>query len=112
MRNFFDDPAHVRQKSHVEHAIHLVEHENVHITKMKRLLFEMIEQTSGRRDDDVDAAFQIFALLAITDAAVHNRRANVSEASVITKRGLNLSSQFARWFQNETAKFSVFAEHS
>ncbi len=42
-RNFFDDPAHVRQKSHVEHAIHFIEHENLDVAEMHCALLEMIE---------------------------------------------------------------------
>ena len=69
-RNFFDDPAHVRQKSHVEHAIDFIEHENVHVAKMQRALLEMIEQPPRRGDDDVHAALQVLALFAVADAAV------------------------------------------
>ena len=61
--NFFNDPPHVRQKSHVEHAIDFVEHENVHVAKVKRLLLEMIEQPARSGDDNIDAARQIFAVV-------------------------------------------------
>ncbi len=109
-RNFFNDLTDLRQKSHVEHAIDLVENENVYIAKMERLLFEMIDQPPRCRDNDIDAAFQIVALLAVTDTAMHDGRPNVGEASVIAERGFDLCGQLARWFQNKTTKFPVMSE--
>ncbi len=73
--NFFNDLPNLRQKSHVEHPIDFIEHENVYIAEMERALLEMIEQAARRRDDNIDATFQIFLLFAVTDAAVNNRGA-------------------------------------
>ena len=56
-RTFFHEPAHVGQKTHVEHPVGFVEHEKFHLVQFHRALFEMIEQTSGRGDDDVRAGF-------------------------------------------------------
>ncbi len=55
-RNLFDDGADVRHESHVEHAIDFIEDENVYVAKMHRLLFEMVEQTSRSRGDNVNPA--------------------------------------------------------
>src|SRR5947209_12272736 len=41
-RDFFDNPAHVGQKSHVEHAIDFIEHENADVAKMERALKKSI----------------------------------------------------------------------
>ncbi len=54
-RAFFHEPAHVGQKSHVEHPVGFVEHEKFHLVQPHRALFEMIQQASGRGDDDVRA---------------------------------------------------------
>src|SRR5436309_1760830 len=67
----------------------------------------MIEQSSGRCGHDIDAAFQIFALFTVTDAAMDNSRSNVGESAVVAERRLHLSRQLARRFENETSEFSV-----
>ena len=66
--HLFDDAAHVGQKAHVEHPVGLVEHEELHLVEPHRALFEMIQQTSGRGDDDVRAR------RAIRPSAGRNRR--------------------------------------
>ena len=70
----------------------------------------MIEQSARRRDDDIDAAFQFLALFAVADAAVDHGRAQIGEAAVIAKGGLDLRGELARWLQDETTKFSVMSE--
>ena len=110
VRNFFDDSAHVGQETHVEHAIDFIEHENADVAEIQRALFQMIEQASGRRDDDVDSARGFFRLLAVTDAAVHDRYAKIGKASVIAKCGFDLGGEFARRLENETAKIAVLGE--
>ena len=110
--NPFHDAAHIWQKSHVEHAIDLIEHEDVHIAKMERPLFEMIEQSSRRRDKHIDSAREVFALFPVTDTAVHNGHAQIGETPIIPKGGLDLRGQLAGWLQHETTKFSVMPERS
>ncbi len=72
-RAFFDDAAHVGQKSHVEHPVGFVEHEKFDLVEPQRALFQMVEQASGRGDDDVRAGAQFVVLPAVTDAAVERR---------------------------------------
>ena len=43
-RNLLNNSPNIRQKTHVEHAIHFVEHENIHVAQIHRPLFEQIEQ--------------------------------------------------------------------
>ena len=75
-----------------------------------RALLEMIEQSARRRDENIDAVFQVLALFAVADATVDHGRAQIGEAAVIAKGGLNLRSQLAGRFQDETTKFSVMSE--
>src|SRR5260370_41478750 len=110
--NLFHYAAHIWQKSHVEHAIDLIEHEDVHIAKMERSLLEMIEQSSRRRDKHIDSALEVFALFPVTDTAVHNGHAQIGETPIIPKGGLDLRGQLAGWLQHETTKFSVMPERS
>ena len=54
-RQFFEDLAYVADESHVEHAIGLIEYEYLDSTEIDRAPLQMIEQTTGRGDDDVGA---------------------------------------------------------
>jgi len=58
---------------------------------MKCLLLKMIEQSSRGCGDNVNPAFQVFALFAITDAPVKNGCTNIGEPSVVTKCGLDIA---------------------
>jgi len=109
-RNFFDDATDIRQKSHVEHAIDFIEHENADLAQIHRPLLEQVEQPAGRSRENINAAFDFFALFAVTDAAVHDRRAQIGETAVIAERSLDLCGQFARWFKHETSERAVLRE--
>ena len=111
-RNLVNDSAHVRQKSHVEHAIDLVEDENSDLPQVHRALLEVIEQTTRRGGDHVHAVFDVFTLFAVADAAMHNRHAQIGEAPIIAKRRLDLRGEFARRFKNQTTKRAVFSKQS
>ncbi len=64
----------------------------------------MIEQASGRGDDDVRAGAQGVRLLAITDAAINDGGAQIGEAGEIAEGGLDLRGEFARGFEDEHAR--------
>ena len=68
--------ADVADEAHVEHAIGLVEDEDLDAAQVDRALPGMVEQAPGRRDDDVDAATQRGKLAAEADAAVDRGRAS------------------------------------
>ena len=69
-RQHRDDAANVGQETHVEHAIGLVEHEDLDVPQVDGALLRMIEEPARRRDDDVDAAPQLVDLRVDADAAV------------------------------------------
>src|SRR6266480_4060605 len=71
---------------------------------------KQIEQSARCRHENVDAAFEFLALFAITDAAMHERDSQISEAPIIAKSGLDLRSQFARRLEHEASKRPVLRE--
>src|SRR4029077_20945143 len=77
---------------------------------MKSLLFEMVEQAAGGGDDNIDTAFEVFALFSITNASMHDGRAQIGEPSVIAERGFDLRGQLARRFEHETSERAVFRQ--
>ena len=105
--NFLHDATHIGQKSHVKHAIHFVEDEDVYVAEMQCALLQMIEQTSWCRSHHIDSVFQIFTLFAVADAAVDDGYFDIGESAIIAEGGFNLGRQFARWFEDQTAKFPV-----
>ena len=58
------------QESHVEHAIGLVEHQHFESLEIGRVGPHVIQQTAGRRDDDIGSASQAALLRTGLDAAI------------------------------------------
>ena len=67
----------------------------------------MVQQTTGRRSKDVHATLQIFHLLAVTDAAIHDRHAQIGELGEFLESFLHLQREFARGLKNQAAEFTV-----
>ncbi len=106
-RAFVHDPADVREETHVQHAVGFVEHEKLNLVKPARAATHVIQQAAGRGDDDIHALTQGVHLLAITDAAVKDRRAEIGETRKIAKRGFDLGGQFTGGFQDEHARLPL-----
>jgi len=49
---------HVRDESHVEHAVGFVEHKSLDLLQVHRLLLDVIEQPTGSRHQKLDALAQ------------------------------------------------------
>src|SRR6185369_6651345 len=64
-------PPNVGKKAHVEHAIGFVEHEMFDAVELRVWMLEMIEQSPGSGDDDVDAASKSMLLRPRVHAAEH-----------------------------------------
>jgi hypothetical protein len=103
-RAFVQYPAHVGQKSHVEHPVGLVEHEELNLVQPQRPTLQMIEQTSRRGDHDVGAGAQLVVLPTVADAAKNHSGFQIGEARVIVDGGFHLRGEFARGFEDERAR--------
>jgi len=57
-------------EAHVEHAVGLVQHQDLDLLQVDGPLLHVVEQAAGRGDDDVDAAAQRIYLLLHADAAI------------------------------------------
>ena len=64
----------------------------------------MIQQPSGRGDDDVRAGAQFVILLAVADAAEDDGDFQIGEPRVIADGGFDLRGEFARRLQDERAR--------
>ena len=69
-----DHLADVADEAHVEHAVRLVEDEDLDLAQVDGALAGVVEQAAGGRDHDVDAASQGGVLAVEADAAVDGGR--------------------------------------
>ncbi len=56
-RTPLEDAPDIGQESHVEHPVGFVQDEILHLVEPGRALTEMVEQSAGRGDNDIDAGF-------------------------------------------------------
>ena len=64
-----EDPLDVGNEAHVEHAIRFVDHEDLHSGKEQLAPFEVVQQPTGGRDQDVNAAIELEFLVVEGDPA-------------------------------------------
>src|SRR5207253_858270 len=98
------------QKTHVQHPIHFIEHENFYLFETHGALLEQIEQAPRRGHENIDTALEFLALFSVTDAAVHERDSQIREAPVIAKCRLHLRGQFARRLQHQTTESAALCQ--
>ncbi len=97
------DAAHVGPEAHVHHAVRLVEHKHFHVGEVAHIAPHVVQQPSGRGDDDVDAGFE-GALLGLHGNAAVDRDARdgrvIREALNLV---VNLRGKFARGREDQRA---------
>ncbi len=89
------DTADVGQKSHVEHVIRLVQHQNLEVRKGNGSPVDMVQQAAGTGDDDIDATAELLDLGVDIDAAVEGDARKACFSSKHLKGLVNLFRQFA-----------------
>ena len=97
------DPLDVRDEAHVEHTIGFVEHEDFDLPEIDALLLDVVEQSAGCRNQDLDAAADDSKLLLDVDAAEHDCRAQLRVLAVGAKRFLDLHRELARGGEDQRA---------
>jgi hypothetical protein len=104
LRQQRDDPAHVGQKAHVEHAVGLVEDQDRKPVEAHDPLRREIEQAAGRCDENVCAAPQRVDLRPLPDAAVDDGRAERKVAAIGAETVGNLDRELSRRNEDERAR--------
>ncbi len=103
-RQLGDDALDVREETHVQHAVGLVEHEDFDRVQAGQALLHQVEQPPRRRHQDVEAAVQRLHLRELADAAEDD---GVGEAQVAAVGGgavVDLRRQFAGRRQDQDAR--------
>ncbi len=112
LRQRVEDALHLRQEAHVEHAVGLVENEDLDARDVGRAPFEMIDQAARRGDDDVDAAAQRVDLRLHADAAEDRRGEHAQMLGVGADVLVNLRGELARRREDEHARAALAAHGS
>ena len=82
-------------EAEIEHLISLVEDENFDPVELKGLLIDQIEQSTGRRDKNVDAARQFLAIAPDRRSAYDARHLHRCQSRVVSCGFRDLTGQFA-----------------
>ena len=98
-----EDPLDVGHEAHVQHAVRLVEHEDLDLAEVGGPLADEVEQPAGRGDEDLDAGPQLLDLGIERDAAVDHGRAQRHVPAVGLDALGDLHGELARRRQDEAA---------
>ena len=105
-RQHLQDAAQRRQEAHVEHAIGLVEAQDLDARQVDGALLHVIEQASGGGDNDVGAPEQLFLLRHDRDAAENRGDAQVRRHTVGGQRLVHLQRKLAGRHQDQAARLA------
>ena len=97
------DALDVGDEAHVEHAVGLVEHEDLDLPEIDALVLDVVEQPAGGGDQDLDPGAHDRQLLLDVDAAEDDGRAQVRVPRVGAHRLLDLDREFARRGEDQRA---------
>ena len=97
------DAAQRLDEAHVQHLVGLVEHEDLDLVETDRTLLNVVDETSGRRDEDVDAPHETVDLRTDRNAA-EDRGGDEAEVLAVDAETLgDLAREFPRRRQDQGA---------
>jgi len=99
----------VRYEAHVQHAVGLVQHENLHVLQLDMALPDEVEQPARGRDQYIHAAVQALHLGILADAAVDDRRIDVQIFAVHYQVLVDLLGEFSRRSHDQRPDVSALA---
>ena len=99
------DALDVGDETHVQHAIGLVDDEELDAAEQKPSALVMVEQAAGRRDQNIDAAHQLGVLVVERDAADDQRDVELIVVDAVFDEALfDLRRELAGRLQNQRAR--------
>ena len=99
-----EDALDVRDKAHVEHAVGLVHHHDLHAGQQQFAAFEMVEQAARGGDQHIDATVDQLVLFAEGNSADQQRLGQLGVLGVGFKVFGDLGGQFAGRGQHQAAR--------
>ena len=94
--NRFENALDLRRKTHVEHTVSFVEHEDGDIIEFDGALFEVVDKASRRRDNNVRLFSDRLFLVVHRRTADKHRRTHANTDSDRAQAFINLQRQLAR----------------
>ncbi len=94
-------------EAHVEHAVCLVEHEEVDLAEVDEPLLQEVDETPRRRDEDIDSLLERADLRALPHAAEDDGVAKRRVAAVACEALADLRGQFARRRKDEHLRLAA-----
>src|SRR5690606_7766928 len=96
-----DDAFDIMYKSHVEHAIGLVEDEIPDILKRNMALLHQVEQTAGSGNQNIDAFAQLIDLTDLRHAAKNDEVTQFQKSTVGLEAVADLNGELTCWGQDQ-----------
>ena len=100
----FADALDVGNEAHVEHAVGLVDDEDLDAREQQLAAVEEVEQPARRRDQHVRAAHDLGFLIAERDAADQQRHVELVVCAIFGEALLDLRRQLAGRLENQGAR--------
>ncbi len=90
-------------EAEVHHLVGFVEDQDLDHRQVAHALLDQVDQAARRRDEDVDAAAQVLAVLVDAGAAEHGRDAELGKLAIAARIVGDLAGEFARRGEDEHA---------
>src|SRR3569833_2778912 len=101
-RQKLHNTANIADKSHIEHAVRLVEHEALDRTQVDLALLRQVQQSAGRGDEQVAAVVERINLRVDADTTKHNNSTQPDVLPVRPRAFGHLRGQLAGRSENES----------
>jgi len=108
-REYRRDALDGREKSHVQHAVRFVEHQDAQRVEIEKFAIQVILQTARSGDNYAGSLADGIELRALRQSANHEPRGHKLRAAQCVELRHYLHGQFARWHQNQRRDSSRFA---
>src|SRR5262249_29495261 len=90
-----NDALDIRDETHVEHAVSLVDHQDAHVVEQDLAALEKVKQPPGRGDQNVDAAIQLLQLIGKRFATNEERLGQLRMLAIALEALCDLGRKFA-----------------
>ena len=98
------DVADVGDEAEVEHAIGFIEHQHLHRAQIDHVLLDEVDDAAGRAHQDIDAGFEVMALLFVIDAAEGEAELQAGVRAEHFGVAMDLNRQLARWSNDQSPR--------
>ena len=102
-----DDSFHLVDEPHVQHAVGLVQHQNLHLREVRRASAHVVEEPAGCGDEHVAAVAELLRLTSDARPAVHDHALHIGGDRISLDRGANLLRELPRRGDDESPGTAV-----